>query len=76
MSDFDAGAELARLRQEAAVRRKSRYKSSRLDRFAYELHQLIAAGAKPVELQTWLHEHRCKVVLSTVTRWCQRHAQD
>ena len=76
MSDFDAGAELARLRQEAAVRRQARYTPSRLDRFAFELHQLMAAGAKPVELQTWLREHRCKVVLSTVTRWCQRHAQD
>lgn len=74
-SDFDATATLAQLRQNAAVHRKSVYHPSRLDRFAFQLHQLLAAGAKPVELQRWLRQQRCKVALSTVTRWISRHGR-
>lgn len=71
--DFDAASTLAQLRKDAAVRRKSAYHPSRLDRYAYQLHQLLAAGARPVELQRWLRQQRCKVALSTVTRWIAKH---
>ena len=72
-SDFDAAAALAQLREDAAVRRKASYHPSRLDRYAYELLKLLEAGARPVELQRWLRQQRCKVALSTVTRWISRH---
>lgn len=71
---FNATDTLAQLRKEAAVRRRSVYHPSRLDRHAFELHSLLKAGAKPVELQRWLrNERRCKVALSTVTRWIARN---
>lgn len=71
--DFDAASTLAELRKDAAVRRRSAWHPSRLDRYAFELNELIKAGAKPVELQRWLRGQRCKVALSTVTRWIARH---
>lgn len=74
-TDFDAASTLAQLRKDAAVRRKSAYHPSRLDRYAFQLHELLNAGAKPVELQLWLRQQRCKVALSTVTRWISRHVQ-
>lgn len=74
-TDFDAASTLAQLRKDAAVRRKSAYHPSRLDRHAFQLHELLNAGAKPVELQRWLRQQRCKVALSTVTRWISRHVQ-
>lgn len=74
-TQFDAASTLAQLRQDAVVRRKSAYHPSRLDRYAYHLHELLMAGAKPVELQRWLRQQRCKVALSTVTRWIEKHGR-
>lgn len=75
-SAFNATDALAQLRKEAAVRRRSVYHPSRLDRHAFELHSLIKVGAKPAELQRWLRtERRCKVALSTVTRWIARNVR-
>lgn len=72
---FDPAAALEQLRHDAAVRRKSVFHRSRLDRYAFELHELIRVGARPVELQHWLRkERRCVVALSTVTRWIKRNA--
>ncbi|KAA1174609.1 hypothetical protein [Photorhabdus heterorhabditis] len=69
MPQFDAGKELAVLREQTRMIRKQRYRKSRLDRYTGELLQLHREGASAAELQRWLREKRIRVVLSTVTRW-------
>ncbi|CCW32015.1 hypothetical protein ABLA30_14080 [Xenorhabdus nematophila] len=73
MSQFDAGKELAALREQTRIIRKKRYRKSRLDRHAGELLQLHQEGASAAELQRWLRAKRIRVVLSTVTRWLGRN---
>jgi len=73
-SSFDPIAESARLRKITAARRKTKYRRSRLDRYAGELIQLRKAGATIAELQRWLRERRVVVVHATVARWMKRHA--
>lgn len=71
---FDAEKVLTDMREEQKVLRKTGVMpKSRLDRFAFEIHELRRAGAKPAEIQRWLRTQRIKVVLSTVTRWLQKH---
>ncbi|MBC8954913.1 hypothetical protein [Xenorhabdus sp. PB62.4] len=73
MPQFDAGKELAVLREQTRIIRKQRYRKSRLDRYAGELLQLHREGASAAELQRWLRKKRIRVVLSTVTRWLARN---
>ncbi|CDL80430.1 hypothetical protein [Xenorhabdus cabanillasii] len=73
MPQFDAGKELAALREQTRIIRKRRYRKSRLDRHAGELLQLYREGASAAELQRWLRVKRIRVVLSTVTRWLARN---
>lgn len=73
MANFDPTATIEELRQEIAIRKKTRYSTSRLDRFKYEILSLIEAGGRPVEVQLWLKKHRTNVHLSTVTRWLAKH---
>ena len=74
-TDFDAETALAEIRKEALIRRKASYHTSRLDRFRAELLAMRRLEARPVELQAWLRKQRCKVALSTVTRWLERNAR-
>ncbi|ELQ9312400.1 hypothetical protein R3D73_005457 [Serratia marcescens] len=73
MTSFDAGRELAALREQTRRIRKPRYRKSRLDRYAGELVQLHREGASAAELQRWLREKRIRVVLSTITRWLAKN---
>ncbi|TYO92318.1 hypothetical protein [Xenorhabdus doucetiae] len=73
MPQFNAGKELAALREQTRIIRKRRYRKSRLDRHAGELLQLYREGASAAELQRWLRAKRIRVVLSTVTRWLARN---
>ena len=70
---FDSKAEVERLRQQSAIDRTHRYAPSRLDRYKGELLQMHLDGARAVDLQTWLREHRIKVAHSTVARWLAKH---
>lgn len=72
-SDFDAKAAVAEMRAVIALRRKTRFRSSRLDKFKAELLAMLAEGATATMLQEWLRRQNCQVVLSTVTRWIDRH---
>ena len=51
---FDPVTELARLRQQAAITRKTslRRRTSRLDRYTSELLELHQAGASTAEIQS------------------------
>ncbi|GKW14024.1 MULTISPECIES: hypothetical protein [Pectobacterium] len=73
MTEFNVSQELAALQEETRLIRKPRYRKSRLDRYTGELCQLHQAGASAAELQRWLRAKRIRVVLSTVTRWLDRH---
>lgn len=72
---FDPVTELAHLRQQAAITRKTslRRRTSRLDRYTSELLELHQAGASTAEIQSWLRGQRILVVHSTVARWLSKH---
>ncbi|MFQ1780894.1 hypothetical protein ACK37A_19745 [Aeromonas veronii] len=72
---FDPLSELASLRQQTALIRKTRYTSSRLDRHRAELLALHQAGASTAELQRWLRANRIRVVHSTVARWLTKQGR-
>lgn len=69
MNHFDAHAELARIQ---ALRKKRRYRRSRLDRFRSEILALRAAGASCADIALWLRGHKTKAVGSTVARYIAR----
>ena len=73
MTEFDAKSEVRRLKAEQKRKRKKTYATSRLDRYRGEIVQLLAEGATPVNIQHWLRERRIKVVISTVTRYLDKH---
>lgn len=75
-SCFNPLSEVARLAElRKSSRKNSRFRSSRLDRFSFELLQLHQAGAKTVDLQRWLREHHIKVNFTTVSRWLKKNTQ-
>ncbi|MYE22955.1 MAG: hypothetical protein F4Y01_03265 [Gammaproteobacteria bacterium] len=73
MDDFDAAAEVARLKREAREGRQRPYRPSRLDRHAHELLALADAGASASDLARWLRERRVRVHPTTVLRWLRRN---
>ena len=75
MSDFDAAAEVAALKQETQLRHKRRYtkRPSQLDPYRLKLIALRDAGASFTELQHWLKKRKLRVSLSTVTRYMNRY---
>jgi hypothetical protein len=76
MDSFDPISELARLRQQDAITRKTSYRRrlSRLDHHTNELLGLHNAGASTAEIQRWLRrEQRITVVFTTVSRWLAKH---
>lgn len=70
---FDPKSELEKLQQQTKQIRKTRYSTSRLDKFKRELVQLNAAGASVSQIQRWLRSNRTKVAWSTVNRWLKKH---
>ena len=72
MNDFDADAQLISLRSRRSIARRRRRYRSRLDRYRAELVELRRIGATVAELTTWLHQRRCCVAASTVSRYLRR----
>lgn len=71
MSDFDAKAEVAKLKAETKARRKRVYsrRISKIDPYKGEVLSLYREGASGVEIQSWLKSKRVTCSLSTVTRY-------
>lgn len=69
MQDFDAVAEVAKLRARKKITRKKVHRRSQLDEFHGELIALKINGATPTDLRTWLRQKNIKVHLTTVIRW-------
>lgn len=74
---LDAKATVARLKEEAGIRRKkSAYAQRRslLDAYKSELLAMDAEGANGTDLQTWLKQtHKITVERSTVNRWLHKN---
>ena len=68
---FDAESSLEAIRQQRSMlRNKGKSRSSKLDKFTFEIKSLVRAGSSCVEIQHWLKtEKGINVALSTVTRW-------
>lgn len=75
MSEFDAIAEVQRLKAQTQARRKRPYsrRISKLDKYKGEIISMHRAGASGAELQRWLKEKRISCALTTVLRYVQRH---
>jgi len=72
MNFFDADEQLTLIRSRRAMARRRRRYRSRLDRYRAELVELRRLGASIAELTAWLHQHRCCVSPSTVSRYLRR----
>jgi hypothetical protein len=75
MSEFDAQAEVQRLKAHTKAIRKREYsrRVSKLDKYKGELISMYRAGASGAELQRWLKEKRISCALSTVLRYVQKN---
>ena len=73
---LDAEAEIASLNRRLAIRKKrSRYGTSRLDKYRNEILALRKKVATLAALQMWLRDRRIKVEQSTISRWLKKNAQ-
>lgn len=70
-TEFDAQAEVRRLKAQTKAIRKRSYarRRSKLDKYKGELLSLHRAGASGAELQRWLKTKRISCALSTVLRY-------
>lgn len=66
MDNFDAIAELKRIRE---LRQIKRYRKSKLDRFRGEILALAKAGASTADIALWLREHKLRADATTVSRY-------
>ena len=66
MENFDAVAELARIKE---LRKVRHCRKSKLDRFCAEILALDEAGASTSDIALWLREHKMKADASTVGRY-------
>lgn len=71
-AEFDAKEALFDLRRRQALKRRRRYRRSKLDRYRAELVKLRRAGASLAQLQLWLQNRRLKVSRSTIHRYLRR----
>ena len=69
VENFDAVAELQRIKE---LRQIKRYRKSKLDRFRTEILALEAAGASSSDIALWLREHKLKADASTVGRYLSK----
>ncbi|PJE77537.1 hypothetical protein CI610_03539 [invertebrate metagenome] len=72
MDDFDAVAEVAKLKKLAEITRR-KTKSSRLTRYKSQLLAMHQTGATAADLQRWLKSRHLNVVHSTVSRWIKKN---
>ena len=73
MNEFNAIATAALLKNETKEIRKSRYRTSRLDRYKSELISLKNEGVSNAECWRWLRQKRIKVNYRTVGRWVEKN---
>lgn len=75
MSDFDAVAELEKIRELRKIqRRKKCFIANKLDRHAFEILSLRRSGASLIDIQTFLRSQKKKVVhVSTICRWLKKN---
>jgi hypothetical protein len=66
---FDAPAELDRIRRYRSVCQRKAYQRSRLQTYRSELAQMRRAGASFRELALWLRGKRIKVTHTTIMRY-------
>lgn len=72
MSTFDADDQLTTIRSRRGIARRRRRYRSRLDRYRSQLVELRRIGASIAELVCWLHQRRCVVAGSTVSRYLKQ----
>lgn len=73
MHNFNAEAEIAKIRQRKEIGRQQSYHKSRLRHYRAELVQMRKAGASYPELALWLRiEKRIKVAHTTVLRFLKK----
>jgi hypothetical protein len=73
--EFDAQAEVARLKaQTKAIRRRSySQRKSKLDNYHGEIIQLYRNGARAAEIHRWLESLNVNISPSTLSRWLGRN---
>ena len=75
-NEFNATACLEEIKQERALRKKSgQYRTSKLDKFGFELTQLKQAGANISELNYFLKKNKINVTWNTVNNWINKHGK-
>jgi len=73
---FNATAELEKVRQHRRICRKRQYQSSRLNKYREELIQLMETGASFREMALWLRtQKRLRVSHTTVMRYLRKLSQ-
>ncbi|HAT7688692.1 TPA: hypothetical protein JAX36_005051 [Enterobacter cloacae subsp. cloacae] len=75
MTEFDAAAEVAKLKaQTKAIRKRSYFRRiSKLDKYRGELLTMYRAGASGSELLRWLKSKRIDCAHSTLSRYLNKH---
>ncbi|MBD3799452.1 MAG: hypothetical protein IE883_06130 [Epsilonproteobacteria bacterium] len=72
---FDAKAEAERLKAKAALRKRKRYSTSKLDKYKHQILSLRAENATLEQIQIFLGEKKIKCAISTIKRWLEKNAQ-
>lgn len=70
---FNGHSEAARLRTWTKVTKKTRFFTSKLDKFRDQIVILRKHQATFLEIKRWLDEKNTHVDVSTVTRWFQKN---
>jgi hypothetical protein len=75
MTEFNAAAEVAKLKaQTKAIRKRSYFQRiSKLDKYRGELLTMYRAGASGAELLRWLKTKRVTCAPSTLSRYIKKH---
>jgi len=72
---MDIKAEAERLNAKLLARKKSRYSTSKLDKWKTEILLLRAEGVTLEGLQIWLSEKRIPCEISTISRWLKKNLE-
>ena len=73
-NQFDAKAEAQRLAAKAALRKRKRYSTSKLDKHKHQILSLRAEQATLEQIQIFLSEKKIKCAISTIKRWIDKNA--
>jgi hypothetical protein len=72
MTEFDALAELTRIRERPRSPKK-RLRKSGLDKYKGELLKMLGKDGTITELKMWLADRKVQVAWSTVKRWVDKN---